>query len=348
MRRQRGGKKWKEGSDGCIFYPAVSCQGDPKTNVVDMGFLSKIIPKGSIDESVENFIATHFPHIVAGKGVLIAERRCTPQFKSTNLNTGGLPVKNGPCKALDEKHPELYTNFITEKYDDKNFYQTVKEEPYISDTLLKLKLLRRALNAAVALVPDDGPWVLGFDFHIGNIFVKQGAEPYSSLADWGRTILIENPKDPMSLRRGIRQGLQYIQSSGLQHFINYPEVPQFSDFMRESLNITYEEAVTHKTISENIDNLRIMNVYGILASIIDSKTISFSDPITLITDLTSTASQQGVINALNKNIIIPGISNYIDIDTFFPKSNASVTRGGKRTRKQKKTLKKKSVRKTRR
>lgn len=384
MRRQRGGKKWKEGVDGCIFYPAVSCQGDSPTSIADMDKVSKIIPKDSVDERVENFIATHFPHVVEGKGVLIAERRCTPQFKTSDLIIPLHMVRNptSPCKLLQDTKPELYTNFVTEKYDDKNYYQTVQEEPYKSDNDLKLKLLRRALNAAVALVPDSGPWVLGFDFHIGNILVMSGAEPYSSLADWGRTIIIENPNDPVSIRRGIRQGMYDLRASGwqskytdtqgriieepLRRFENYPEVPQFTQVVRKSLNRVYQEAVKDK-IDINIASIRIMNVYGILSSLISSGTISFSDITKLNHDVYNAMNQQNLIDALNNNISVPGISKYIDIDTLFPKASRAVpasalgagagtalgagpviTTGGKGTRKQKKTLKKRSKRQTRR
>ena len=115
MVRQKGGLKWKQGADGCIFKPSVLCKGATHENPPNT--ISKVVPKGSIDEYVESVISSRFRNVVDGKGVLIASQRCTPEFSFVNdweSKTIQAAKKNTPCKTIDTKHPDLYTNFVIE------------------------------------------------------------------------------------------------------------------------------------------------------------------------------------------------------------------------------------------
>lgn len=360
----KGGEKWEQGSDGCIFKPSVACKNDNTANPPNT--VSKLILKDSIDEKVENFIAVHFPHVVKGKGVLIAEKRCEPEFKDTNLVVSAQNPslkKNGePCaKITSTTDTSLYTNFIYEEY-DKSLFDAVYFES-IDDTL---KVLCRALNAAVALVPDDGPWIIGLDFHTGNILVKTenppdktDKKPYSSLADWGRTLIIENPHDFSSIQKGIKETFEALKKMKevSDTFLSYAQgekanYNQFGIVVRRALNSLLSAKETDPTNKINKNIVRANSIYGILRSCNQytplkefKKTFTKNDGTQetktlqdLSDEILNTTSQQDIVSTINKYFG----ANYIDLNAFFPKT----TRGGKR--KTKKALKKSKKRKTRR
>ncbi len=298
MSSHRGGAKWKQGVDGCIFLPSLACVGDETPN--EPNTVSKVVPKGSYDEIAENFLQTHFPNLVAGKGVLIAQKRCTPVFKTSNIVMSQelqhilmrkmlrMPKNQqkmrGPCVKLAHTTPELYTNFVMEQY-DKTFTQ------YMNTNSLKdyFKVLRNALNAAVGLTPDTegSAWVLGIDFHTSNILIRF-EETMSSLADWGRVILISNHSDLKAFQKGLQEALEYFHTKG---YVKTPtedaevfyfrswfsekdmttgkriamDYPNFPLFVREALDkILFAEE--GDDISKEINIARLTNVVSILNS----------------------------------------------------------------------------------
>ncbi len=375
MVRQKGGLKWKQGADGCIFKPSVLCKGATHENPPNT--ISKVVPKGSIDEYVESVISSRFRNVVEGKGVLIASQRCTPDFSPVN-DWQSEPIevakKNTPCKTIDTNHPDLYTNFVIERY-DTDFFSAVNPPaigtapPVQLDLLSTLKLLRRALNAAVALVPDDGPWVIGLDFHIGNILVELDAEPFSSLADWGRTLIIENPNDLNSIRAGLRNAAEMFMDANLMpkppdpipapykkldyiRFTYYAggpthNYPQFGIEGRTAMDTILHRQQPQLTLVDflvEIPLVRVNSIYGILRSAKKYSSLSqLRDIDVLLAKLQLAISQQDIINTLNSYIQVPGIANYIDLPTLSPPVAAP---GGSRA-KQRKTLKRRN-RKTRR
>lgn len=368
MGRQKGGLRWRQGTDGCIFKPSVSCKRATQANPANT--ISKIIPKGSHDERVEEVIEKNFPNVVAGKGVLIAKQRCVPDFKTQNENmssnieqscTNPLP----PCFRMKFLTPENYTNFIVEEYDTTFFH--VSDGLDLDDSL---RLLQRAINAAIAMVPDEGPWVIGLDFHSGNIFVKYGVEPISSLADWGRMLVIENPKDIASVQKGLQECFDNLKKQNLvkNHFvdyaasydttgrlISYEEYGMFPIFIRHAfdrlLNLSNTAGLT-----DDIHTVRMLSVYGIFTSCIEPKQAPLIPLASLLGLLMKTKSQKDIINAIHK--LLP---NYVKLDTFFPDVAAPVPTirqgttnlyqyafGGRKTRRTKKALKKHSKKHTRR
>jgi hypothetical protein len=368
MVRQKGGLKWKQGADGCIFKPSVLCKGATHENPPNT--ISKVVPKGSIDEYVESVISSRFRNVVDGKGVLIASQRCTPEFSFVNdweSKTIQAAKKNTPCKTIDTKHPDLYTNFVIERY-DTDFFSAVNPPaigtapPVQLDLLSTLKLLRRSLNAAVALVPDDGPWVIGLDFHIGNILVKLDAEPFSSLADWGRTLIIQDPNDLNSIRAGLLNAAEMFIDANLMpkvpdpipapykkldyiRFTYYAGGPthnydQFGIEGRRAMDILLHRQQPHWRLVDfqlEIPLVRVNSIYGILRSAKKYSSLSQLPNIDLLlVELQIATSQQDIIDTLNTYIQVPGIANYIDLPTFFPPA----TPGG--FRKKKKTLKRRA------
>lgn len=349
-RKIKGGERWKQGADGCIFKPSVACQGDTTPNPPNT--VSKIMKKDSVEERVQEFLQTHFPNVVAGKGVSIALKRCRPQYKPQNENMSKTIEKSGdpkipPCFRLKFLRPEDYTNFVLEEYDDD-----LKNAASAVDII---KYLRNALNAAVALVPDDGPWVLGYDFHPGNIFLKkQGTEIISSLADWGRTIIIENPKNSQSIQAGIKQAIDDLRKDGwtIVRIKDYPNVFQFPNRIRSAYdNFNANPLTPDGALNPNIHDIQLTTVYGIINSLRGTDAFKDYNVINwlnrLIVKLDKTEGQQGIINVINEFTR----SDYIDLAKMFPPLPAPAPApapaptqtsnlrllgfGGKRTRKQK-------------
>ena len=342
MKHQKGGERWRQGADGCIFKPPVACQSEsgaisfnPSTNTV-----SKIMPKGSVDERVEEIIEKHFPHVVARKGVLIAKKRCTPLFISRNLPFNpSINQSNStlPCMSINTNKPQKYTNFVLEEYGSD--FKRAFGNSGVDDILV---YIQNALNAAVALVPDNGPWILGFDFHLGNILVKrEGNEIISSLADWGRTIIVENPNDPVSLQKGINDALDNLRTKGgwtseiqlangttkivpLINFRSYPDVEQFINAVRSAIDDVNSNPLINGNINPKVHLMRLTTIYGILMSLLTLN--SFKAPrITdrlydIIGSLEIEArSQADIVRIINKYIkgkLFP--NGFINLNMFPP------------------------------
>jgi hypothetical protein len=131
---------------------------------------------------------------------------CTPQFLDSNL-TGSLSPR-GPCSKLVSKNVgDLYSNLLTAEYTDTFVKYSTQINPLSLDEAIIL--LRGAITAAVELVPDNGPWIIHGDLHFGNVLVKKdiGFEPYTGIGDWGRTIIISDPKNAESIDNGLTKYL---------------------------------------------------------------------------------------------------------------------------------------------
>lgn len=355
MVRQKGGKKWKQGADGCIFKPSVPCQGKAKIP----GTISKIVPKITFDDINQAFISSYFKNVVEGKGVLIAKAVCTPEFlieNSFESNEIAAAAATTPCKKIDTKHPEKYTNFVTEPY-DTDFWHVCNPGPPPPapapprlDLVSSLKILRRALNGAVALVPDAGPWVVGLDFHIGNILVKEeNNEQFSSLADWGRTLIIQNPTNLASIRAGFLNAAEAMMDAGLMsrppdpvpapyskmdyisflHFAGGPtqDYDQFGTAMRSAMNAILQRRSPMFTLhwfQSELAHVRVNSVFGILRSCKNHTEISTLPNLdALLSALQGARSQQSMVTILNfyiNDTKVPGLgtNRYIDLATFFP------------------------------
>lgn len=362
MKRQRGGKMWDQGDDGCIFYPRVACVGEKLPLPEDPAFVSKVVPAKSLDMDVEVFLRKYFLHVVNKKGVLVARNTCVPQFIAedwlqTPTLAGKLAAsKYGACHGLlSDKTPQNYQNLIYEKYDD-TFFNAIQQEPFVSSPSKCLALLRHALNAAVALVPDSGPWVLHIDLQVNNVFVKV-AKRYSSLADWGRCCVIENPNDEASILKGLTILLDKLKTKitvkrkFIENYTEYPELPQFPLVIRKA----YDTLLKANAIDIDARNLiRLTTVYGVLNSLVDKlkkqETLKDTLQVTLVPIVqgilnelldkdgrAKVSSQQEIINKLNETIG----KDYIDLATAFPKHGGRFTRRQVkrgRTKRQKKIL----------
>ena len=245
---------------------------------------------------------------------------------------------------------------MVEEY-DTSYYAASQSLSYPKKT----QLLKRPVNAAVAMVPDAGPWVIGLDFHENNIFVKDGAEKIVSLADWGRMLVIENPNDLDSVQKGLKESYDNLKKSNLvvNNFASYAcsfdnygnvileEYTMFPIFVRRAFDRLLA-LPAGSSLTDDIHIVRMQSVYGILKSCMDPP------PSSLLSALTGTKSQREIIDTILYHIPL-----YINLDTFFPpivapppeptKPNYRLLGfGGKQKRKPKKTLKKRAKKFSRR
>jgi Family of unknown function (DUF5824) len=206
----RGGEIWKEGADTCVFKPAVRCEGElgRQPNAV-----SRIVKadQATRDLEIETLIREKFPYLVEAEVVTVHTKACTPIYMPYDLDTAKnfQPAHGNGCYKADilATQPGVqpdHVNMVT-PLRDITFYKFLKEHPEFRPGWKRL--IEGILQAAISMVPDDGPWVIHTDCHLNNILTipKGEAEaPGLSLSDWGRALIIQNPKDIQSVRQGVR------------------------------------------------------------------------------------------------------------------------------------------------
>lgn len=212
MKFQKGGIRWKEGADTCVFKPSVACKEDPETYPSNIpSYVSRIVKSSEPDVETETLLRTHHKDLIRRGFLASAQVICTPEFIDSNLSGSISP--RGPCSQFVSKNiGVLYSNLITAEYTDsfRNYLYT--KRPSIQEAII---LLRGAITAAIDLVPDAGPWIIHGDLHLGNVLIKKepGYEPYTGLGDWGRAIVISDPKNIDSVYNGLIRYL--VQMSAL-------------------------------------------------------------------------------------------------------------------------------------
>lgn len=220
MKPSVGGRQEYSGADTCVYVPPVRCEGEAER---EPGAVSRILPtsQAAQDIAIEAYIRRQFPALVANGSVTVHTKRCVPAFadrdnqlpsSATNkpgcqrvpytvrgavyaMNTDG----TYPLDANGRKIPE-FENLLTPMRSG-SFYPR-----FSRDTMpVSLFLLTDALSAAISLCPDTGPWVIHADLHLGNILYYTDADQriHTSLGDWGRTIVVEDPNNIESLTSGI-------------------------------------------------------------------------------------------------------------------------------------------------
>lgn len=347
MERHQGGYKWSEGVDGCIFKPYVLCDTDPDMDYEERkkkGKISKIVKKDklSLEEKIEDILKQKFLHVVEGKGVVVSESHCTPKFVKGQNNVTGSNTRirpNGPCNNLDITKPENYINFIMEKY-DKTLYDFSYCDPgeLITEQSICLETLQKALNAAVALIPDEGPWILHTDLHQANVLLKQSKDKNgwsideSAISDWGNTVVLYNPNDKDEVFRNFRAMKYLFYSFGLsdkkQNTLFYEreeELLQFPSVIRDAYERIYTEAKKPdgELDKDDLNIVRVTSIYGLLNHLDNFHTKNKTNrsnqkqvPDGCLNELLHCSSQQKVIDTLNKYFITK--EPFIDLNRFFP------------------------------
>jgi hypothetical protein len=321
----RGGEQWKEGSDTCVFRPSVACLEDPikyPSGMPDM--ISRIVPKTGKDLLFEVNINKFFSQLIKRGIVAASHVQCTPKYKDTNMRKGARISATGPCSTLGA--PSTSVNLITSAYED-SYYSHIKKNRI--QYKRALELLRGAICAAVALVPDDGVWVVHGDLHLGNVFVKEDrssktrySQTYTAIGDWGRTMLFDS-KDKTSVFGGLNLYLK-IQSENFGPFYSFQELaahpgiaagnyPQFSTTVLSALNKFHNAyrygggTVFPTQLTEVLNILRGYMVYTLLKLL----HLEFKKPyLPWFSTLLNTTSQANLIQIINTNLPKVGGEDY--------------------------------------
>ena len=206
----RGGRLWKEGSDTCVFKPAVRCEGDTHRTP---NAVSRIVNVGEStrDVYVEERIRKEFPELVTAGLVTVHTKSCSPSYDTEDLTydktfqmadgLGCEKLENLVLPGVNKAHLNMITPLRGE-----TFYTFIQKNPAFRPRWRDM--VSGIVQAALTMVPDKGPWIIHADCHLNNILTipkGQFEPPDLSLADWGRTIVIENPNDMSSVRKGVRE-----------------------------------------------------------------------------------------------------------------------------------------------
>ena len=216
----RGGVLWKEGADTCVFKPAVRCEGETER---EPDAVSRIVntTQAGRDLEVETLIRTAFPDLVERNLVTVHTRSCVPEYDDEDMafDKKFQPASDGGCAKLDDMGGlgvyKAHTNMIT-PLRGVTFLNFLGTKPNFKP--LWKSMLSSILEASLTLVSDTGPWVIHTDCHLNNVLTLSNGEteaPTLSLADWGRSLIIKNPKDIVSVRQGIREWAESISYLGI-------------------------------------------------------------------------------------------------------------------------------------
>ena len=351
-----GGLRWREGIENCVFKPSVGCakenadgflernnQGslvaNPNIPARKPGMISRIVKNDSADFKNEKILRgmSYFKPLIDLGYISVNTNFCTPMFtkedKDFAQNFRFKMNKKGPCYSMAFsafERPEDYKNLITPEY-GMNLDAYLIKNNTDADTLLIL--LRGAVSAAIALVPDNGVWVVHGDLHYENILVsKASAEKHTALSDWGRCMVFNTKNIKLaqlkvpSIYEGLKNYLQVINKGWTSYssFIDLLEKKRDYDHIDynqhsynglQKISDLYDElekySNTNKVYDEDIFNegmnaLRgymvysILNIYFIYNGL---KKIESTD--LLLNKLLETNSQQELIDYVNK--ILPSI-----------------------------------------
>jgi hypothetical protein len=168
-----------------------------------------------VDVLAEERVVRFFPELLANGSVTVFEKKCVPEFQGEDFNQPTQSAAAGRgCQRVNpvQGRDERYLNLLTGRRTDA-LHRLPDAE--------KRQRIRHALIAAVALVPDFGPWIIHVDAHLGNVlyYNDDRGQRLSSLADWGRTIMIDNPSDFDHVRQQIVNNQRHLDYEG------YPQNP---------------------------------------------------------------------------------------------------------------------------
>jgi len=315
----KGGAKWRSGADTCVFKPAVRCEGETERRPGVSRVLNVNTSKRDVE--VETRIANEFPRLAETGKVTVYTNQCTPQYEEADIESAESFIERKGCTKLGNISPGInrnHTNLITEEREGTvaEYFKCSQENPPKWRTVIA-----DALRAAMTMVPDNGPWIIHADCHLGNVLYAQGWDKniHSSLADWGRTLIIENPKNLESVRNGIREWITTWKKIDkattsdrqiVEHMFTLPG--EEDEYKQHPRAIVYPVArLLHPSTTESSpDFANAMNVIrGWVPYVIIGQTLeyvpsqSFDHRIithSRLSNLLQTGSQADLIRAVNK------------------------------------------------
>ena len=210
-RRQRGAGPWREGADTCVFKPALACKDKPGTRP-GPEYVSRVTDPTDRALAIETLIKEKFPNLVSKGWVTAFEKSCIPFYTRDDAVRDPSYIEKyishvpkphpGACQTTivpDNRRAPEQVNLISKRVGPA-YYDFIV--PTRIDTAFLL--FRNAMSAAVALVPDEGPWIIHTDLHANNI-LRSLTEPSYMLHDWGRSLVIRDPRTPEGVLQGVRE-----------------------------------------------------------------------------------------------------------------------------------------------
>ena len=185
-----GSGRWRQGANACIFKPSVSCENEPPLEG-HVSRIVKVIPGiENQDVKYETFIKEKYPILVEKGWVSVYTKICQPSYVTKDsLIMPGFPNKPGACSKL-----------TTNNSDSKNQINLIT--PIQGETLHEkvtglsgdigidiFKFLRPVFSAAIALVPDNGEWLVNMDLHGGNILTNKNTG-LGMMSDWDQSLIL--------------------------------------------------------------------------------------------------------------------------------------------------------------
>ena len=212
-----GGAILGQGEDTCVIAPPKSCptmKADPDTQV------SRLVGPGTSDEETEKFLLQNFGDLVRARFISSSTAQCFINVNNADLS--GNAYNNG-CKRAVRRHKDGtgHINLLTDRYEDTGAKLMARGNEQETR-----QLLSTAAVISNLLVSDKGPWVVQTDLHTNNIGYNRRQLNngrigiIACLADWGRCMIISNPNDFESVRRGIQR---WTASSSMTQFGRTPE-----------------------------------------------------------------------------------------------------------------------------
>lgn len=205
--------------------PVVACaEGNIPAQVTanPTGYVSRVVASDSEDAATEQFIRTHFQSVIDAGIVAVSIHACTPEFREADNNTqqqeteynhGAGCTNLGIGQYVSGISGDGKTNLITPKFGKDIFAKFGKMFTSVTHQQLFL-CLKTAIIAAISLVPDNGPWLIHSDLHLGNVLeilnpvqrsVRVGNIEFTLMAndvnggnrqfavsDWGRVLQIND------------------------------------------------------------------------------------------------------------------------------------------------------------
>ena len=251
----------------CVYLPAVRCEGQAERTPNSVSRI-KPIADADYDIRVEGRLKQFFPRLVENGSITVNSRVCTPDFQDEDLDQPNPRIQGeGGCSRVNPQGPGVdptYVNLVTPLLEGT--FEQLNEQQ-------RRQCVRDAIEAAIALVPDNGPWILHGDAHLGNImyYTREG-RLRSTLADWGRVIMIDNPRNFERVRLGIKEhAVQHLQ--GLNQESTFDQVAdamyafygvgfdRFPAFVADAIYRGIRDASSEEQRTRCTNSLRGMMVY---------------------------------------------------------------------------------------
>ena len=331
QRRQRGAGPWRQGADTCVYIPSLVCQEDIDKKSKQLGraltetekealrdktgLLSRVTHSDDPAYNVELIIKGKFRGLFDNQWVTSFESKCSPYFANSDKVIDPAYYRKypnneqGACKNNVDSNfnPRNKINLLAKRF-GQTFGEYIDRNGFPVSEYRAFDMFQIAISAAVAMVPDGGPWIIHTDLHANNILaIPHPTDVKFALHDWGRSLVIERPNDLRQSTKNIRDFVRKTYGGDIvngvdkygNRFLNYNVYMQLPEEM-----VRVCQQIHDGTPLTNAD-LRILRVWGIfvmfkhILSII-SKPYNLK-PIDILIHLSQAANHADLINKVQES-----------------------------------------------